>query len=145
MPDVNQEPVHSLPVRIYYEDTDAGGVVYHANYIRFAERARTEWLRTLGFEQRTLIHDHALAFPVTNIRIDYLKPARLDDALEVVTWLADVGRATVRFRQEIQRGGIALAKLEVTVACVELNPNDPVNPIGRVARIPEALYKRLAG
>ena len=136
-------PNHSFPIRVYYEDTDAGGVVYHANYIAFAERARTEWLRTLGFEQRALQRDHRLAFPVTRIHIDYLKPARLDDMLTVATWLTELGRATIRFRQEIRRGDAVLAKLDGAVACVELT-TDPENPIGRVARIPEALYNRLA-
>lgn len=137
---------HKFTLRTYYEDTDAGGIVYHASYLRFAERARTEWLRDLGINQDDLRHDKGLGFVVTRITIDYLRPARMDDQLEVVTELVELGRATLKLKQEIWRPdaatGSKLSTLFVTVACVELGTKSGT---GRVARLPEALYKQLGG
>lgn len=137
---------HTLPLRVYYEDTDAGGIVYHASYLRFAERARTEWLRDLGINQDELKTQKSLGFVVTSLSIDYHRPARLDDTLTVTTELVELGRATLKLKQEVWRPdrdtGSKLTTLYVTVACVELGVKSGT---GRVARLPEALYNQLIG
>ncbi|MCU0767395.1 MAG: tol-pal system-associated acyl-CoA thioesterase [Gammaproteobacteria bacterium] len=107
------------PVRVYYEDTDAGGVVYYANYLRFLERARTEWLRSLGFEQDALARDAGVIFAVRRVEVDYLKPARFNDALTVHARIAERGRASLVFAQEVRRGDEVLVKGMVKVACLE--------------------------
>ena len=103
-----QEALKSAPylwkVRVYYEDTDAGGVVYYANYLKFMERARSEWVRSLGFDQSAMLHDHDLIFVVREVRIEYLKPARFDDMLDVTVQLLDAGRSQIVVAQTIQRG-----------------------------------------
>ena len=116
----------SLPIRIYYEDTDAGGVVYHAGYIRFMERARTEWLRQLGFEQHYLMSTLNIAFAVRSLSIDYLKPAKFDDQIEVTACIKQLGRASIEFEQTvIRRNSQADAELLITasvkVVCVQLD------------------------
>lgn len=110
----------SLPIRVYWEDTDAGGVVYHAAYVRFLERARTEWLRALGVSQQALRDRDDVVFAVRGMRLDFLAPARLDDALEVEVRLVGVGRASVTFAQRIARPCDArvLLEAEVRVACL---------------------------
>ncbi|MGE3770189.1 MAG: YbgC/FadM family acyl-CoA thioesterase [Bdellovibrionales bacterium] len=134
---------HTLNARVYYEDTDAGGIVYHAAYLRWAERGRTEWLRDLGLSQQKLRDETGLGFVVSRITIDYLAPARLDDELTIVTSLVDggPGKASLKLKQEIRRGPTGkeatLATLDVTCACIDAN--------GAVARLPEALYKQLQG
>lgn len=92
-----------LPVRVYYEDTDAGRVVYHSNYINFMERARTEWLRSLGYEQDTLIREQGIVFVVRSLQVDYLKPALFNDLLQVEAAIHELGRTSVHFRQNIWR------------------------------------------
>lgn len=107
------------PIRVYYEDTDAGGVVYHTGYIRYFERARTEWLRTLGYSQQRLVQEENVLFTVVDLAIRYRRPARLDDLLEIVT-RAGASGASVLFRQSAQGpGGELLAEGEVRVACVD--------------------------
>lgn len=91
------------PVRVYYEDTDAGGVVYYANYLKFMERARTEWLRTRGLEQDVLIKEQDLVFAVRSLSIDYIRPARLDDLLQVRVTVSKLRRASIVFEQTINR------------------------------------------
>ena len=93
----------TLPVRVYYEDTDAGGVVYHSNYISFMERARTEWLRSLGYEQDVLIREQGIVFVVRSVQVDYLKPARFNDLLLVEARIHEIGRTSVHFQQNIWR------------------------------------------
>lgn len=115
----------SLPVRVYYEDTDAAGVVYYANYLCYCERARTEWLRALGFEQQKMRLDHGLAFVVRSVKADYLSPGMLDDALEVVTRIDALGGASIVFAQTIERGGKALFEGRFVIACVDLNKKRP--------------------
>jgi acyl-CoA thioester hydrolase len=106
-------------VRVYYEDTDAGGVVYHTGYIRFFERARTEWLRALGFSLHQLAEEKRVLFTVVDLAIRYRRPARLDDLLEVVSQ-AKVAGASVLFKQVVQaQDGQVLAEGEVRVACVD--------------------------
>lgn len=117
-------PEFSWPVRVYYEDTDAGGVVYYANYLRFMERARTEYLRRLGFEQDRLADESGLLFAVRAVTIDYRRPARFNDALEVATRVSAVGRASVRFEQSVRRPGpdgvtALLCEATVQVACLD--------------------------
>lgn len=92
-----------LPVRVYYEDTDAGRVVYHSNYINFMERARTEWLRSLGYEQDSLIREQGIVFVVRSLQVDYLKPALFNDLLQVEAAIHELGRTSVHFRQNIWR------------------------------------------
>lgn len=91
------------PVRVYYEDTDSGGVVYYANYLKFMERARTEWLRHLGMEQDQLINDHGVMFAVRSIVLDYIAPARFNDALSVSVTPTKKGRASLCFAQQVTR------------------------------------------
>jgi acyl-CoA thioester hydrolase len=114
-----------LPVRVYYEDTDAAGVVYYANYLRYCERARTEWLRTLGFEQRALLADQGIAFVVRAIQADYLSSARLDDALTVQTRVVRLGRASLTFSQKVLRGQELMFDSAISIACVNTHKNRP--------------------
>jgi acyl-CoA thioester hydrolase len=109
------------PVRVYYEDTDAGGVVYHTSYIRFLERARTEWLRNRGYSQARLIEEMGLLFSVVSLEVQYRLPARLDDLLLVRSSAQDGGGASVRFEQVIYRGteGQELVRGKVVVACLD--------------------------
>ncbi|WP_114377758.1 tol-pal system-associated acyl-CoA thioesterase [Elioraea thermophila] len=129
MPDA---PAHRFPVRVYFEDTDAGGVVYHAAYLRFAERARTEWLRDLGLAHSQLIAREGLIFVVKRLAIDYVRPARLDESLVVETRLAGLGRASVTLAQTVRRAEATVAALEVVLACVRL-------ATGRPEAMPEGL------
>ncbi|WP_018077959.1 tol-pal system-associated acyl-CoA thioesterase [Thiobacillus denitrificans] len=107
------------PVRVYWEDTDAGGVVYYANYLRFMERARSEWLRAEGFEQDALRDEAGVVFVVRRVEIDYLSPARFNDRLDVSVTLHEAGRASLSVRQELLRGPTRLAEAVVTLACVD--------------------------
>jgi len=109
---------HTFPVRVYYEDTDAGGVVYYANYLKFAERARTEALRRAGFDQSELKDAHHIAFVVRHCEVDFLKPARLDDLLAVETRLGDISKVSLSMQQVIRRGDETLVKLAVKLAVV---------------------------
>ena len=106
------------PVRVYFEDTDAGGVVYYANYLKFCERARTEWLRTTGLAQNRLATEQNILFVVRSVAADYLRPAVLDDLLEVITTIDKLGRASLGFAQQVRRDGQLLFEARVTVACV---------------------------
>ncbi len=113
------------PIRIYYEDTDAGGVVYHANYIKYFERARTELLRCINVNQKTLL-EQSIAFVVTNITIDFVKPARLDNELTVTTVISGLRRASMSFEQAlINFEGTVLCRALVKVACVDLRNMKP--------------------
>ncbi len=106
-------------VRVYYEDTDAGGVVFYANYLRFMERARTEWLRSVGFEHEQIINEHGLIFAVRNVTIDYKKPSRLDDLLTVTSKLKSNRGASIVFQQSIKNEkDELLTQAEVKVACL---------------------------
>ncbi|THF59343.1 tol-pal system-associated acyl-CoA thioesterase [Pseudothauera rhizosphaerae] len=116
----------SWPVRVYYEDTDAAGVVYYANYLRYCERARTEWLREAGFGQQRMMAERGLGFVVRSFSADYRQPAVLDDALRVVSHIARLGRASIEFVQRIVRGDELLFDARVTVACVDLARRKPV-------------------
>ena len=106
-------------IRVYYEDTDAGGVVYYANYLKFFERARTEWLRTLGVEQRLLAEETGCIFVVRGIETQYHRPAALDDSLTIRSKVARLGKASIDFLQFCERGGELLATGKVQVGCVD--------------------------
>ncbi|HEV3424306.1 MAG TPA: tol-pal system-associated acyl-CoA thioesterase [Paraburkholderia sp.] len=107
------------PVRVYYEDTDAGGIVFYANYLKFFERARTEWLRACGIEQNRLAEETGALFIVRSTALDYRAPARLDDLVKVVSRTERIGRASVDFAQEAWRDGTLLATGTIRVACVD--------------------------
>ncbi|MCB1956842.1 MAG: tol-pal system-associated acyl-CoA thioesterase [Rhodocyclaceae bacterium] len=126
-----------LTVRVYFEDTDAGGVVYYANYLKFCERARTEWLRTLGFAQGQLIEASGVAFVVRKVAADYLASARLDDELQVVSRIERLGGASIVFDQWVECGGTRLFEARITVACIDLGRH-------AATAIPSHIRRRLA-
>jgi acyl-CoA thioester hydrolase len=111
--------VFHWPVRVYYEDTDAGGIVFYANYLKFFERARTEWLRALGIGQQELLDADGTAFVVKTASLDYHAPARLDDELTIRTTIEKLGRASVQFAQEAWKGELLLTRASVKVGCVD--------------------------
>ncbi len=121
------------PVRVYWEDTDAGGIVYHASYLRFMERARTEWLRHGGFAQQALRDEHGVLFTVARLCIDYRVPARYDDSLRVGVRIARARRASLELAQTICReDGLLLARADVRVACIDattLRPRPMPRPL----------------
>ncbi len=130
----------SYPVRVYYEDTDAGAVVYYANYLKFMERARTELLRTRGFEQRQLMHEDGLVFAVVAAEIRYHRPARLDDRLEVTAVVTEHTRTSMTFEQSIFRGGLEgelLCGATIRAACLAF-------PSFRPRAIPERVLQELS-
>lgn len=139
---------HTLTIRVYYEDTDFGGVVYYANYLKFIERGRTEALRALGVDQVAL-KEAGLVFVVRSMAADWLAPARFDDLLEVTTEVSEVGGASVRMRQEVRRAGAGggagaatgsgemLFQADVRIACMDAS--------GRPRRLPPEVRKRLGG
>jgi len=115
------------PVRVYYEDTDRGGVVYHTNYLKFMERTRTEMLRSFGFEQDQLIEKENVIFVVRSLQVDYLKPARFNDQLQVNALISHMGRASLTFAQSIRRESddSLLCNAEVRVACLDAGKMTP--------------------
>ena len=119
------DPRFSWPTRIYWEDTDAGGVVYHARYVAFMERARTEWMRALGFGQERTRTEHGLVFAVRSMTMDFLKPARLDDALEVTATLVQCKRASMVFDQRVCRGDETLLTAQVRIAALDASTFKP--------------------
>ncbi len=125
-----------LPVRIYYEDTDAGGIVYYANYLRFMERARTEWLRHLGCEIDQLAEGDGIMFAVRSVNIDYFRPARLNDYLDVTVQLKQSGGASLCLWQEVLRGSGRLCAADVRLACVDTASLTP-------RRLPDSLVAAL--
>ena len=127
---------HRYAIRVYYEDTDAGGVVYHANYLRYAERARTEALRDLGCPHAAMVDGFGVMFMVRGLEVDYERGARLDDALTVETEVQEVGGATVRLIQTVRNKDGVCATLAVRLACVRLEGNKP-------GRIPPLWRERL--
>jgi len=133
------------PVRVYYEDTDSGGVVYYANYLKFMERARTEWLRSLGYEQNRLI-DEGLIFAVRRAEVDYLKPARFNDMLQIKSRIFDCRRASIEFAQSVCReeevlchGRIRIASLDVETFKPRALPAQMRDNIKRSMNIQESL------
>ena len=126
----------SWPVRVYYEDTDSGGVVYYANYLKFLERARTEWLRARGFEQTALAAVHEVMFIVRSVALDYRKPARFNDELEVTVEILETGASRIALHQVVRRGKEELVAAQVEIACVNTATFRPV-------RIPGSLLDSL--
>lgn len=128
--------VFSLPVRVYFQDTDAGGVVYHGSYVNFLERARTEWLRDVcGFSNGALMKEFGAVFVVREMKIEYLKPALLDDMLAVTAQVATLGRSSVKLVQTVQRGAEVLTQAEVHLVCVSLANFKPIS-------VPEVLREK---
>jgi acyl-CoA thioester hydrolase len=121
--------VHRYTFRVYFEDTDAGGIVYHANYLRFAERARTEALRAMGVPHSEMMLRHGMIFVVRQVELDYQRPARLDDSLTIETTAVSVGGASVRLRQRVTRGTETLVVVDLTLASLRLQS-------GRAERMP---------
>ena len=126
----------SIPVRVYYEDTDAGGVVYYANYLRFFERCRTEWMRHAGYGQAQLADEAGIGFVARKASCEYLRPARLDDALSISLRVEKLTRVRVIFHQEARRGDELLVSGSVEIACVNMASMRP-------AAIPDFLYSKL--
>ena len=133
------------PARVYWEDTDGGGIVYYANYLRFLERARTEWLRSLGHSQQQLLHEAGIVFTVVSLEIGYRVPARLDDELRITCEPRSDGAASLEFAQRIYRqsggapaGGQLLTEASVRVACVDASTLRP-------RRLPDFLVQALTG
>lgn len=128
--------MHSFNFRVYYEDTDAGGIVYHANYLKFAERARTEMVSDLGVSNTTLKNDHNLIIVVRHIDINYFLPAHLEDKLTVRTTVEDIGRTSFLLKQEISKESLSIATLLVKLVCIDSNTRRPV-------RVPTILKEKL--
>jgi acyl-CoA thioester hydrolase len=122
---------HQFAIRVYYEDTDAAGIVYYANYLKFAERARTEMMRDLGFEHERMRREHDLMLAVRRCTIDFIMPARLDDLLTVATTVVSAVGAAFEIEQEVRRDDAVLARLALRIACL--------NSAGRPRRLPAAL------
>lgn len=127
---------HRFPLRVYYEDTDLAGIVYYANHLKFIERARTEWVRSLGVDQARLKAEAGIVFAVRRVVADYLAPAHFDDVLEVRTALAGLGGARIVLAQAIWRGGVRLFEAEVTLVAL--------TGAGAPARLPADLRARLS-
>lgn len=132
------ENLFSWPVRVYWEDTDAGGVVYYANYLRFMERARTEWLRALGIDQSELREDTGVVLVVRSVHADFIRPARLDDALAVTVEPTRIGKASMVFAQRIIRNdGELLLRAALKAGCLDGTTWQP-------ARMPDHLLQAMA-
>lgn len=131
---MTKNKIFSMPVRVYFQDTDAGGVVYHSNYLNFMERARAEWLRTFGYSNAGLMQELGVVFVVRSLKIDYLKPAVLDDTLEVTAQIKELGRSRLTLLQSLMRGEEKLMESEVHLVCVSTDQFKPVS-------VPEVLRK----
>lgn len=127
--------IHTFPIRVYYEDTDTAGVVYYANYLKFAERARTEVLRMSGINQSNLMDEHKIGFVVRRCVVDFFKPARLDDLLTIETKLHDISKVTMNMHQNIKCGEEILVELEVKLAVVGENM--------KLTKLPEFVHKSM--
>jgi acyl-CoA thioester hydrolase len=127
--------IFSWPVRVYFQDTDAGGVVYHANYVNFMERARTEWLRTFGYSNAGMMKELGVMFVVRSMKVDYLRPAQLDDLLTITALVKEIGRSRVTLTQTVVRGEELLTEGEVHLVCVTADAFKPVS-------VPDVLRKQ---
>ena len=133
---MSEHKIFSLPVRVYFQDTDAGGVVYHASYVNFIERARTEWLRErYGYSNAGLMREFGVVFVVRSLKLNYLKPALLDDLLSVSAQIKDTGRSRLTLLQNVQRGDELLTEGEVQLVCVSAESFKPVS-------VPEVLRRQ---
>ena len=131
----SMKSAHTFPIRVYWEDTDAGDGVYYANYLNFAERARTEVLRLAGFDQSKLTREQKIWFVVRRCNCEFLKPAMLDDLLTVETRLADINKVSMTMNQTVRRGNETLVTLEVKLAVVSGN--------GKLTRLPDTVHKAM--
>ncbi len=129
-----RDRLFSFPVRVYFQDTDAGGVVYHASYVNFMERSRTEWLRTFGYSNAGLMKELGVMFVVRSIKLDYLKPALLDDMVNVTARVKEIGRSRLTMLQSVLRGEEVLTEGEVHLVCVDAKTFKPVS-------VPDVLRK----
>ena len=118
-PEDKRSPAYASRMRVYWEDTDAGGVVYYANYLRFMERCRSDWLRFLGIDQGRLRLERQIQFAVVNVVVDFLRPAVLDDEILVTAELARLGGATIWFKQAIMRDSMPLIDASIRIACLD--------------------------
>ena len=134
---VTAQLTHVFPIRVYYEDTDAAGVVYYANYLRFAERARTEFLREIGFGQAQALEEFGVVFAVRRCTADYAKPAFLDQALEMHTRIVEIAGASFGMEQTVFRDGELLVSMDLRLVCM--------TEAGKAARIPEPIRAKMAG
>ncbi|MDH5748228.1 MAG: tol-pal system-associated acyl-CoA thioesterase [Rhodospirillales bacterium] len=132
---MSNEAAHVFAVRVYYEDTDAAGIVYYANYLKYAERARTEMMRALGVENSRIRNEKGILFVVRDCAMDFRHPARLDDQLEVHTRLTDVGGASFSGEQRVKRNGEDLVTIQIRLACMTAT--------GQPARMPKDLRAQL--
>ncbi len=133
---MSKHKIFNWPVRVYFQDTDAGGVVYHASYVNFMERARTEWLRNeYGYSNAALMKEFGVVFVVRTMRLDYLRPALLDDMLDITASIKELGRSGVKLLQTVRRGEELLTEAEVHLVCVSVEGFKPV-------RLPEALRSK---
>jgi acyl-CoA thioester hydrolase len=126
---------HFFPLRVYYEDTDLAGIVYYANYLRFIERARTEWVRALGVDQVRLRAEEGIVFAVRRVEADYLRPARFDDRIEVRTEVRDITAARIVLAQDIWRGEERLFASVVTLVCLAASGRPGRLPAGMLADV----------
>lgn len=132
---MTKHAIFNWPVRVYFQDTDAGGVVYHASYVNFMERARTEWLRSHGYSNAGLMTEFGVMFVVRTMKLDYLRPALLDDMLNVTAQVMDIGRSRLTLRQSVRRDDEVLTEAEVHLVCVSKELFKPV-------RVPEVLREQ---
>jgi acyl-CoA thioester hydrolase len=130
----NKSPaaVQKLQVRVYYDDTDAGGIVYHANYLVFAERARTEYLRAMGYTHHQIMEQFQILLVIRHIEIDYRAPARLDDMLEIQTSVLSRGRTSITMKQDFYKDGKIITEIKITVVAI--------TPQGKPVALPEVLH-----
>jgi acyl-CoA thioester hydrolase len=128
---------HSFPIRVYYEDTDAGGIVYHANYLKFAERGRTEYLRALGWDHQRVADELKIYLIVRHAEIDYRAPARLDDLLEIRTEVTTVGNTSLTMKQTVLKGEQVMANMKIVVVAI--------TPAARPVRLPPQLRQIFSG
>ncbi len=126
---------HIFPIRVYFEDTDAGGIVYYANYLKFAERARTEMMRSMGVESSHWLDGEGVVFAVRRCDADYTRSAKLDDVLHMYTWISKIGGASFQLEQKVKRGEEDLVRMDITLVCMDTS--------GRAVRIPDGVRERL--
>lgn len=129
-----EDKTFSFPIRVYYEDTDAGGIVYYANYLKFAERARTEYLRHLGIDQQTMLKEKGIGFVVRDCHISYKSPAQLDDALNITCKLTELKGVSAKMEQKLYRKDAILAEIEISLVFLSLATMRPT-------KIPEEIVK----
>jgi acyl-CoA thioester hydrolase len=126
------------PTRVYYEDTDAGGVVYHSNYYKLCERARTEWLRAIGIPNQTLVDEHGVMFVARRSQIEWIKPARLDDQLMIETRLSGIGKVRITLRHTVRRDDTVLCVIDLEMVAVNRNIIPTALPAALLAKLPAA-------